>query len=149
MNPLSIPFGVKPKPPPEVQLPPVPNFIGVRNEVARDLRPASVRIKVQVQGVKGQPNATYEVEYRAGSPLKEYLEQLKLRHVAMTAAVRDQSNLSLGRLRLHYIPTQQSHITLGNPSVSSAMQFQRTRVDAQTVARTMGGGQQTVERKLR
>jgi hypothetical protein len=136
MNPCSIPFGNNPKPAPERAS--VPTFLGVRNEAVRDSATAQVKIKIQVVGVKGQPNATYEIAYREGVTLKHYLDSLKLRQAAIFSAVRDLSNLEKGRLRLHYVPTAKSHITLGNPSVSSVLQFQRSTVDAQEVAYRMG-----------
>ena len=136
MNPCSIPFGNNPKPKAEQSS--APNFLGVRNEAVRDSAAAQVKIKIQVTGVKGQPNATYEIAYREGATLKHYLDQLKLKQAAMFSAVRDQSNLEKGRLRLHYVPTPRSHITLGNASVSSVLQFQRSTVDAQEVAYRMG-----------
>jgi hypothetical protein len=135
MNPLQIPFGNKPK---AEEKPKVPTFIGVRNEAVRDSADAPMKIKIQVIGVKGLQNTTYELAYRPGAPIKEYLDRIKLRHAATYAAVRDQSNLSHGRLRMYYVPTEKSHITLGNPKVSSALQFQRSSVDAQEVAYRMG-----------
>ena len=135
MNPLSIPFAQKLKKP---LADPVPNFLGVRNEAVRDSESAKVKIKIQVIGVKGLTNATYAVEYVEGQPLKCYLDALKLKQAAIRSAVRDLSDLSRGRLRMRYIPTERSHITLGSASVSSAMEYQRTSVDAQSVARRMG-----------
>jgi hypothetical protein len=148
MNPLSIPFGNPEKPKVEYRAP-IPHFLGVRNEVARDSASAQLKIKIQVSGVKGQPNATYEVEYMAGAPLKQYLDRLKLKQAACLSAVRDLSNMSAGRLRLHYVPTEKSHITLGNPAVSSVLQYQRSRVDAMAVARQMDHGAQVVSRRLK
>ena len=135
MNPLSIPFAQKYRKP---TADPVPNYLGIRNEAVRDSEPAKVKIKVQVTGVKGQTNATYEIEYVPGQPLKAYLDALKLKHAALYSALRDLSDLSHGRLRMHYVPTERSHITLGHPAVSSTLEYSRSNVDAQTVARRMG-----------
>jgi len=135
MNPLSIPFAKKPKRPSADS---VPSYLGLRNEVVRDSESAEQKIKIQVSSIKGQTDATYEVEYVPGAPLKEYLDNLKLKHAAIYAAIRDYSDLSLGRLRLHYVPNERSHIVLGPPRVSSALEYQRSSVDAMAVAQRMG-----------
>jgi hypothetical protein len=132
MNPLHIPWGQKPK---EVkdERDPVPIFLGVRNEAVRDSAHAEKCITVVVRGLKGATDGEY---------------RFKLVSVAARAAVRDTTNLEVGRLRLHYIPKEGAKITLGSPSVSSALQYQRSSHDAGEVASRMGGGSKFVDLPL-
>jgi hypothetical protein len=147
MNPLHIPWGQKPK---EVkdERDPVPIFLGVRNEAVRDSAHAEKCITVVVRGLKGATDGEYRLEWTEGTPLKQYLSRLKLVSVAARAAVRDTTNLEVGRLRLHYIPKEGAKITLGSPSVSSALQYQRSSHDAGEVASRMGGGSKFVDLPL-
>jgi hypothetical protein len=139
IDPLNLPWGSKNKKTlPETREAATPAYLGLRNEAVRDGLQAPRRIKIQVSGIDGTPSATYEVAYQHGVQLKYYLDQLRLKHLASRAAMRDLSNPGVARLRLNYVPTEKSHITLGNPSVSSVMHLQRSRVDAQDVAANMG-----------
>lgn len=142
MNPLSIPWGRKPK---VEKQDPVPSFIGVRNEAVRDSAEAEHHISITVRGLQGTPDGEYKLEWVEGTPLKHYLSQLKLIGPAMRSAVRDLSNPEAGRVRMHYIPEKEAKIVLGNPSVSSALQFQRSSHDAERVASRMGGGARFVD----
>jgi len=145
LNPLSTPWGKKPH---VEEKPTVPSFIGVRNEAVRDSANAKNIITVHVRSIKGVPDGEYRLEWVEGTTLKQYLTQVKLVSAAMHAAVRDTTNPSVGRVRMHYIPEPGAHITLGSPSVSSALQFQRSNHDAQNLARRMGGGERIVEMPL-
>lgn len=142
MNPLHIPWGQKPK---EVKSDPVPVFLGVRNEAVRDNADAKRFITVVVRGVKGATDGEYKLEWTEGRPLKQYLSSLKLVSTAARSAVRDTTNLEAGRLRMHYIPKEGARITLGSPSVSSALQYQRSSHDAGEVASRMGGGSKFID----
>lgn len=142
MNPLSTPWGKKPK---VEEREPVPSFIGVRNEAVRDSASAEKLVTVVVRGIKGSPDGEYKLEWTAGTTLKHYLSRLKLVSVAMRAAVRDVTNPSAGRVRMHYVPEAGAKITLGSPSVSSALQFQRSNHNAENIAQRMGGGAKFVD----
>jgi len=145
MNPLSIPWGAQDKP---VARSPVPNFIGLRNEVARQNQNLARRITIELQGLAGRPNGRYDLEYSAGASLRHYFHQLKLQHAAAHSSVRDLTNPEAGRLRSSYVPAENSHIVLGNPKVSSMLHLQRTNHDAQSIAARMGTAK-IVERKMR
>lgn len=142
LNPLSVPWGQKPK---VAQREPIPSYLGLRNEAVRDNASAERFITVSVRGLRGTPEGDYKLEWAEGATLKQYLSQLKLISTAMQCAVRDLTNLEAGRLRMHYIPQEGAKITLGNPSLSSALQFQRSSHDAESVARKMGGGARVVD----
>lgn len=142
MNPLSIPWGQKPK---VEEKEPVPSFIGVRNEAVRDSAAAEDHVSITVRGLQGTPDGEYKLEWVEGTPLKRYLAQLKLVGPAMRSAVRDLTNPEVGRVRMHYIPDKGAKIVLGHPSVSSALQFQRSSHNAENVALRMGGGARFVD----
>jgi hypothetical protein len=144
VNPLNVPWGQRPK-----LKSSTPTFLGVRNEIARENSHSEVFITVSVQGVKGAPNGSYKLEWQEGSALKYYLGQLKLITSAAHAALWDETNPDKGRLRLHYIPQRGAHIVLSNPSVSRALQYQRSNYDAAKVAMKMGHGEEVVEVRLR
>jgi hypothetical protein len=135
IDPLSLPWGKKAK---KVDGPPKPNFLGVRNEAVRDGVGAEHHITIQISGIQGQPNAEFKLAYEPGLQLRHYLQKLKLVHLATQAAMRDVSNPEIPRLRLTYVPNQNSRITMGHPNVSSMMHLQRSRVDAMEVAAKMG-----------
>lgn len=137
LNPLGIPWGRKPRVGPKE---PVLSYLGLRNEAARDNARTGKFITVTVQGLKGAPGGEYKLQWEEGAILKQYLSQLKLVVVAARAAVRDLTNPGAGRLRLHYVPEAGAKITLGSPSLSSALQYQRSAHDAEDVARRMNGG---------
>jgi hypothetical protein len=145
LNPLSVPWGKKPE---VEEREAVPSFLGLRNEAVRDNAGAEKSITIAVHGLKGTPNGEYKLEWVEGTTLKQYLSQLKLVSTAMRSAVRDLTNLGIGRLRMHYIPQEGARIALGNPSLSSALQFQRSSHDAEAVALKMGGGAKVVEVSL-
>lgn len=142
LNPLNIPWGKKPK---KEKEDPVPSFIGVRNEAVRDSSDAKQTIHIKVRGLRGAPDGDFELEWTPGTPLKTYLSRLKLLMVAAHSAIRDTERLELGRLRLHYIPEPGAKIVLGRPTVSSAISFQRSNHNAESVAQRMGGGSRYVD----
>lgn len=146
MNPLQVPWGKKPTP---IEEEVIPSFIGVRNEASRAAEGEKDFIVVSLEGVRGAPNGSYKVSWSEGTSLKQYLSQLKLVMVATRAAIRDASYPDSGRLRLRYVPKKDSRIVLCNPSVSSALQYQQSSVNAESVARKMGGGSRFVEVPLR
>lgn len=147
MNPLDLPkWGPKPKPKPFEKT--VDQYIGLQNEVVRDDSGAEDHISVQVfGGIKGTVAETYKVTYVEGQTLGQYLSRLKLKRAAAYNAVYDQTDLERGRCRMSYVPTKDSHITIGRAVVGSATQFQRTNHDAQRIASNMGGGARVVEVK--
>ena len=147
MNPLSLPWGNKRKEVP-ISGPPVPNYIGLRNEVARANVGVQHRVTIEIRGIKGMANSQYVLEYSAGSSLKHYLHQLKLQNAAVHSAVRDLTNMEKGRLRLSYVPAENAHIVLGNPDMSSVHHLQRSSVDTNQVMARMGPDK-VVERKMR
>ena len=152
MTPLNVPWGKKAPIPKEPERPPVPVFLGVTNERVKDQAPIEndpTAITIQVNGVKGVPNNTFKVRWSKGTALGVYLKQLHLSYVALKAAVRDLKNPDGGRLRSYYIPEPGAHIVLGNPTVSSALIYQRSSHDAQRVARNMGDGAKFVDVPLR
>jgi hypothetical protein len=142
LNPLSVPWGQKPKVEEKAK---VPSFLGLRNEAVRDNANAEKFVTVGVRGIKGAADGEYRLEWVEGTTLKQYLTQLKLVSTAMRSAVRDLTNPEAGRLRMHYIPEAGAKITLGSPSLSSALQFQRSSHDAEAVALRMGGGAKFVD----
>lgn len=142
LNPLSVPWGQKPKVEPKET---APSYLGLRNEAVRDNAQAAKSITIAVHGLKGTPNGEYRLEWIEGTTLKQYLSQLKLVGTAMRSAVRDQTHLEMGRLRMHYIPEEGAQITLGSSSLSSALQFQRSSHNAEDVALKMGGGARVVD----
>jgi len=146
LNPLSVPWGQKPK---VAVKEPVPSYLGLRNEAARDNAGAEKFITITVRGIRGTPEGEYRLEWTEGNTLKQYLSQLKLISAAMKSAVRDLTNPEAGRVRMYYIPEVGARIVLGNPTVSSALQFQRSSHDAEAVARRMGGGAKFVDIPLR
>jgi hypothetical protein len=125
--------------PPEPEKAKVPNFIGLKNQVVRDDAEAGgKKITIEVKGVKGHQPGEYEIAFEEGATLGHYLKRLKLRRAAAYSAVRDFTNLPAGRLRLSYVPKEGAKIVLGSASVSSAIQYQRSNIDAQRVAYNMG-----------
>ena len=144
VNPLDLPFGKKP-PKPEDLREKIPHFIGVKNEAVRDDAGAQKIITISVSGIKGVPAAAYKLEWVEGQMLGTYLSRLKLKRAAIYAAVRNIDDLERGRLRMTYIPEEGARISVGNSRVSSALQYQRTNHNAESVARNMGGGAKVVE----
>ena len=142
MNPLSVPWGHKPKVEEKER---VPSYLGLRNEAVRDNASAERSITITVRGIKGAAEGEYKLEWFEGVTLKQYLSQLKLVSTALRSAVRDQTNLEAGRLRMHYIPEAGAKIVLGSPALSSALQFQRSSHNAEDVALKMGGGAKYVD----
>jgi hypothetical protein len=106
-------------------------------------------ITIVVQGVRGSPNGTHRLTWVSGLALKHYLRGLKLLITATRSAVRDKTNPEVGRLRISYIPKEGAVITLGNPSVSSVMELQRSSVDTRLSMKNLGGGEKIVEVPLR
>jgi hypothetical protein len=124
---------------------PVPVYLGLRNEVVRENAKLERFISVIVRGIRGVPDGEYKLAWSQGMALKHYLSQLKLVSTAIRSAVRDLANPEAGRLRMHYIPAEGARIALGNPAVSSALQFQRSSHNAESVARDMGDGARFVD----
>lgn len=124
-------------------------FIGVRNEAVRGSAKAIERITITVSGIQSAASGSYELAYRPGRKLGDYLNKLKLRRVGIYHSVYDLSNKSHGKCRMSYVPKAGAQISIGPVGVGSAMQWQRTNIDAQRVAANMGEGESIVERKLR
>jgi len=146
MNPLRVPWGKKP--PTKKEKSASPPFIGIKNEAARENRDASSFVSISVRGVKGAPNGSYLLPWSEGACLKYYLSQINLITAAIHSAILDDAYPEEGRLRLRYVPKNNSRIKLGAPSVGAALQYQRSSHDAQRIAYRMGGGTKVVEMPL-
>jgi hypothetical protein len=119
-----------------------PSFIGVRNEAVRDDSGKEAHITIRTGDSEDNE---YKVEYVEGQALSRYLGRLRLKRRAAYSAVYDRTNLENGRCRMTYVPGPGAVITIGSASVGTATGFQRSRHDAEALARNMGGGADVVE----
>jgi hypothetical protein len=125
-----------------------PSFLGLKNEAVRDSEASAQCIHIEVRGIKGLAGGSYRLAYSIGSPLKHYLDRLKLRHGATRAAIYDYTNLEHGRCRMHYIPENGARIVIGPPSYGPAYQWQRGDHDAGKLMEQMGGGARFVDKPI-
>ena len=138
MNPLYNPWAVK-EPLPKKTGPKVdPPYLGLRTELAKAAAQAPVKLVFEVRGLAAGLAGQYKIEYSEGAKLRYYLHQLRLTHAATYAAIYDQADLERGRRRLSYVPTINSRMLICSPKMGSAIQLQRTNVDAERVATNMG-----------
>lgn len=144
MNPLDLPNWKKKKP----ELPTFgrsASHLGLKAEVTIVDKDAEHHVIIEVRGAKGVHPGQYKVAYRKGCSLGDYLRRLRLKRTACYSAVYDINNKKTGRLRMTYVPTETSHIVIGNRGLGVSTQFQRSSIDAQRVAAQMGGGRKVVE----
>lgn len=147
MNPFLIPkWGKKEAEFKKVDRP----HLGVRNEAVWDDKDSEHHITIRVMGgVTGDTSGEYKLAYSEGTSLARYLSRLNLKRSAAYSAVYDHSNLENGRCRMTYVPKPGARIVIGHASVGSAVEHQRSNVDAQRLAVNMGGGAKVVEVKMR
>jgi hypothetical protein len=144
VNPLHLPSWKKKEP----ELPARNNrasHLGLKAEVMIVDKDAEHHVVIEVRGVKGAHPGKYKVAYVEGRMLGDYLRRLRLKRVACYSAVYDITNKKTGRLRMTYVPSETSHIVLGNRSTGVSTKYQRSSIDAQRVATRMGGGRKVVE----
>lgn len=143
MNPLSLPDWNKPK----EEDPRTGNnqSLGLKAEAVMLDKDAKHHVVIEVRGAKGVHPGVYKLAWQEGRPLGDYLRRLRVKRAACYSAVYDINAKNRGRLRMSYIPNQDSHIVIGSSALGVANQFQRSSVDAQRVAANMGGGRKVVE----
>lgn len=145
LNPLDLPNWKKRKKPELPTLGRSMSHLGLKAEVIIVDKDAKHHVIIEVRGVKGAVPGKYKVAYRKGCSLGIYLRRLRLKRTACYSAVYDINNKNRGRLRLTYVPTENSHIVIGSGALGVSTQFQRSSIDAQRVAVQMGGGRKVVE----
>jgi hypothetical protein len=146
-DPLKCPWGKSPQRPLDDRRVNEGHHIGKRNEAVRDSVGSLSFVTVRVMGVRGVPSGDYRVAYSPGAKLGFYFAKLGLKAASLRASVMDARNPSRGKLRMSYVPLEGAVIVLGRPGVSSALRLQSSNHDAQSVARRMGGGAESVSVK--
>jgi hypothetical protein len=145
LNPLQLPDWTKKKKPELPARDKRASHLGLKAEVTIIDKDAKHHVIIEVRGVKGTHPGKYKLAYVKGCMLGDYLRRLRLKRTACYSAVYDITNKKTGRLRMTYVPTETSHVVIGNRGLGVSTKFQRTSIDAQRVAANMGGGRKVVE----
>jgi hypothetical protein len=93
----------------------------------------------------GARSGKFNLEFEPDKNLSYYLDKLEIKHLIYKYRILDLAHPENGRRRMSYIPQPDSQIVIMPGGTSTAIQYQRTSVDAQELARNMGKGAFAVE----